>query len=123
MKFLQKRTQFIRRMRARIFLRRGLSLVALLLITHKADAVGTYLLDESFNSMTTNAAPVNSWISAAPNGSVQVRELPFAADKSVRIEEAAGPGQASPSPPLPNYRGRGGLVAEGPHRGGGRVPF
>ena len=69
--------------------------------------VGQYLLNENFNSMTTNAAPTNSWISSAPSGSVQVRELPFAADKSVRIEKTNGStNPTSLSRTLPNYSGK-----------------
>jgi hypothetical protein len=69
--------------------------------------VGTYLLNENFNSMATNVAPTNGWTSAAPSGSVQVRELPFAADKSVRIEKTNGSTSAtSLSRTLPNYSGK-----------------
>jgi Glycosyl hydrolases family 28/Bacterial TSP3 repeat len=69
--------------------------------------IGDYLLNENFNSMTTNVAPTDDWISAAPSGSVQVRELPFAADKSVRIEKTASSTSAtSLSRTLPNYSGK-----------------
>ncbi len=84
-----------------------LATIATLLLAHNADSAGTYLLNENFNSMTTNAAPTNNWTSSAPSGSVPVRELPFAADKSVRIEKTSGSTNAtSLSRTLPNYSGK-----------------
>ena len=82
--------------------------VAILLFARNVDAsVGTYLLNENFNSMTTNAAPTNNWSSSAPSGSVQVRELPFAADKSVRIEKTnSSTAATSLSRTLSNYSGK-----------------
>ena len=72
-----------------------------------AHAVGTYLLNEKFNDMTTNAAPTNGWTSFAASGSVQVRELPFAQDKSVRIEKTNSTTNASGiSRTFPNYTGK-----------------
>src|SRR4051812_13183749 len=67
-----------------------------LICVHTASAAGTYLVNEKFNGMTTNVAPGAGWTSMAANGSVQVREYPFAADKSVRIERTAtGTGESS----------------------------
>ena len=81
--------------------------VALLIMSPKAGAsIGTYLLDESFNSMTTNAVPTNSWNTTVTSGSVVVREVPFAADKSVRIQKLANSGESSLSRVLPNYSGK-----------------
>gem|GEM_PF-6649955 len=72
-----------------------------------SSATGAYLLNENFNTMTTNAAPANSWISSAPTGSIQVRELPFAVDKSVRIEKSSTSAAAtSLARSLPNYAGK-----------------
>jgi hypothetical protein len=59
--------------------------VAIFLLANNANATGSYLLNEKFNDMTTNAAPTSGWTSTATSGSVQIREYPFAADKSVRI--------------------------------------
>jgi polygalacturonase len=51
-----------------------------------ATATGTYLLNENFNTMVTDTAPTG-WTSFATSGSVLVKEVPFAADKSVRIQK------------------------------------
>jgi hypothetical protein len=79
-----------------------------LLISPKAGAsIGTYLLDESFNSMTTNAVPTNGWnTTSTGGGSIVVRELPFAADKSVRIQKLNGSGESTLYRTLPNYSGK-----------------
>src|SRR5581483_4796137 len=84
----------------------ALSCLWLLLCAKANAAVGTYLLDESFNSMTTNAVPTNGWNTTATSGSVVVRELPFAADKSVRIQKLNNSGESSLSRTLPNYSGK-----------------
>src|SRR5690348_4342189 len=85
-----------------------ISAAVMLLPAGNVGAVGTYLLNERFNDMTTNAAPTGGWTSFATNGgSVQVRELPFAADKSVRIEKTNQTTNASGiSRTLPNYSGK-----------------
>jgi hypothetical protein len=81
--------------------------IATAFIAPASYAVGTYLLDEKFNDMTTNSAPTNGWTSFATSGSVQVRELPFAVDKSVRIEKTNQTTNASGiSRTLPNYSGK-----------------
>src|SRR5439155_26645693 len=82
--------------------------LAIGLCASDANAVGTYLLNEKFNDMTTNGAPTNGWTSFATNGgTVQVRELPFAADKSVRIEKTNLTTNASGiSRTLPAYSGK-----------------
>jgi hypothetical protein len=79
--------------------------VAILLLANNAHAVGSYLLNEKFNDMTTNASPANNWTSTATSGSVQVREYPFAADKSVRIEKTAASGESSLSRTFANQGG------------------
>src|SRR6266403_1671505 len=61
--------------------------VAILLAPRVAHATGTYLLNEKFNDMATSSAPTGGWTSTATSGSVEIREYPFAADKSVRIEK------------------------------------
>lgn len=86
----------------------GLLVVALLIMPPKADAsIGTYLLDESFNSMTTNAVPTNGWnTTSTGGGSIVVKELPFAADKSVRIQKLNNSGESTLYRTLPNYGGK-----------------
>jgi hypothetical protein len=97
----------VRSIRARWFYLIFLSLAAIVLPVIDASAAGTYLLNENFNSMATNAAPTNGWTSFVPSGSVQVREYPFALDKSVRIEQVSGaPGKTGMSYALPNYSGK-----------------
>lgn len=65
--------------------------IVTLLIANTANAAGTYLLNEKFNSMTTNAAPTGGWTSFATSGSVQIIENPFPEDKSVRILKLGSP--------------------------------
>jgi Glycosyl hydrolases family 28 len=64
---------------------------------------GAFILYEKFNAMATGAAPTGSWTSA---GSVIVREVPFAADKSAEIGKPAGAGTASLSTTFPDQSGR-----------------
>ena len=61
--------------------------VACVVASNQANAVGTLLLNEKFNDMTPNAAPTGGWTSVTTNGTVQIREYPFAADKIARIEK------------------------------------
>ncbi|HJT81505.1 MAG TPA: glycosyl hydrolase family 28 protein, partial [Chthoniobacterales bacterium] len=75
------------RMRVRSLAAIALCAVVFVTWAENACAVGEYLLNERFNSMTNNAAPTNGWNSVITNGTVQIREYPFAADKSVRIEK------------------------------------
>ncbi len=65
--------------------------------------VGTYVLYERFDAMTTGAAPGAPWTIA---GSVIVREVPFAADKSAEISKPATPGTASLSATFAEQSGR-----------------
>ncbi|HEY4281502.1 MAG TPA: glycosyl hydrolase family 28 protein [Chthoniobacterales bacterium] len=80
--------------------------IASLLVVPDANAVGTYLLNEKFNDMATNAAPTGGWTSTATSDSVQVKEYPFAADKSVRIGKTAGSGESSLSRTFASQGGR-----------------
>jgi hypothetical protein len=64
---------------------------------------GAYVLYETFNAMATNAAPIAPWTIA---GSVLVREVPFAADKSAEIAKPAGDGTTSLSTTFPDQHGR-----------------
>ena len=81
---------------------------ALFIMSPKANAsIGTYLLDESFNSMTTNAVPTDGWnTTSTGGGSIVVKELPFAADKSVRIQKLNNSGESTLYRTLPNYSGK-----------------
>jgi polygalacturonase len=54
--------------------------------------VGRYVVNEKFNTMKTGVRPRSTWFST---GSVAVREVPFAADKSVEIAKSAGGAAAS----------------------------
>jgi len=47
-----------------------------------APVTGLYLINESFNAMTTAAPPDAPWVT---QGAVAIREVPFAADKSVEL--------------------------------------
>jgi len=61
----------------------------------EANAIGTFLLNERFNDMTTGSPPTGGWNSFAPNGLVQIIENPFPEDKSVRIEKFQAPANAN----------------------------
>jgi hypothetical protein len=67
---------------------------------------GSYVRHETFNAMPTGAAPGVPWITAATAGAVTVREVPFAADKSVEVRTTAGSGSASLSTTFADQRGR-----------------
>ncbi len=68
---------------------------------------GLYVLDETFNEMTTNAAPAAPWvIAASPMGAVSVVEVPFAADKSVAIAKPDATGTSSLSIDVGAHSGR-----------------
>ena len=72
---------------------------------------GTYLLYEKFNEMAADATPDSPWVA---HGSATVREVPFAADKSVEIAmppaaaatDAGANTSASLSVTLPEQSGR-----------------
>ncbi|MEY2485329.1 MAG: hypothetical protein QOH39_977 [Verrucomicrobiota bacterium] len=65
------------------------------LAVNQANAVGTYLLNENFNAMTTNAAPTGGWTSFATTGSVHIIENPFPQDKSVRTIKTQMPSSSN----------------------------
>ncbi len=78
-----------------------------LLTAQNSRANGTYLLNETFNSMATDAPPTGGWTTTATNGSVVIKEYPFAADKSVRIEKpTTSAGEASLSRTLSGQAGK-----------------
>lgn len=57
---------------------------------------GIYVLHETFDAMTTAAAPPAPWsVQATNGGSALVQEVPFAADKSVTVTKLAGAGTTS----------------------------
>ncbi|MFL6515243.1 MAG: glycosyl hydrolase family 28 protein [Chthoniobacterales bacterium] len=92
--------------RLAVFSYRAIGLIGLLLCAGTADATGIYVVNEKFNGMTTNAGPANNWISVATSGSVQIREYPFAADKSVRIEKTTTSGESTLSRTFASQSGR-----------------
>lgn len=80
--------------------------VGFLLVAQNANATGTYLLNEKFNDMATSAPPTGGWTSVATSASVEVREHPFAQDKSVRVEKTAGSGESRISRTFPDQSGK-----------------
>ena len=71
-----------------------------------APTTGAYFLYERFDAMATGAPPNGDWTAAATNGAVVVREVPFAADKSVAIDKAAGAGTSTLARTFPAQSGR-----------------
>jgi hypothetical protein len=68
---------------------------------------GVYLLYETFNAMATGAPPVAPWtVDANGGGTVVVREIPFAADKSAEIAKPGAGGLARLSTMFPPQSGR-----------------
>ncbi len=60
-----------------------------------ARAFGAYLLYETFNARSTGSTPGDIWsVDAAGGGSVVVKEVPFAADKSAQIAKPNATGLA-----------------------------
>ncbi|MBE2180881.1 MAG: hypothetical protein IAE97_10445 [Chthoniobacterales bacterium] len=66
---------------------------------------GSYVLNEKFNGMAADSAPAD-WTTTATSGSVAVKEVPFAQDKSVRIQKLAASGESSLSRTFPAQGGR-----------------
>ena len=59
-------------------------------------STGVYVIDETFNEMTTGAVPNSPWtIESSSAGSVAVREVPFAVDKSIEIAKPDASGTSS----------------------------
>ena len=73
-----------------------------------ATATGAYVLYEKFDAMTTDAQPVAPWTidTSTGGGTVLVREVPFAADKSVEIAKPAVTGTSSLSTTFADQHGR-----------------
>jgi polygalacturonase len=70
-------------------------------------ARGAYVLHETFDAMTTGAAPASPWTTTETSGgAVSVTETPFAADKSVALTKPAGTGQSALSVGFPAQSGR-----------------
>jgi hypothetical protein len=81
--------------------------ICVVLMPSGVKATGTFVVNEKFNDMTTNVAPTGGWSSVATSGSVQIREYPFAADKSVRIEKTnTTSGESSFSRTFANQNGK-----------------
>ncbi len=72
-----------------------------------ARAFGAYILYEKFNEMATGAAPAGPWtVDASGGGSVLVREIPFAADKSAEVAKPNATGLARLATTFPAQSGR-----------------
>jgi hypothetical protein len=91
-----------------------LSLVPLLLLGlfgllsgTSAQAANTFVLNQKFDSLTTNSTPGSPWtIVSTGGGSVSVIEEPNAHDKSVRIQKLITSGTSSLSATTANLSGR-----------------
>src|SRR5262249_36517502 len=85
----------------------GLGLLALVAGAHEARAAGAYVRNERFDAMATGLAPTSPWtITSTGGGSVTVREVPFPADKSVKIQKLATTGTSSLSLTFADQSGR-----------------
>jgi polygalacturonase len=83
------------------------------IVTPPPPPVSPYVLYEKFDAMTTGAAPAAPWQSdVSGGGAVTIREVPFAADKSVELTKPAGPGLASLSAALASQVGRVAIEAK-----------
>jgi hypothetical protein len=68
---------------------------------------GAYVLYETFNAMATAATPNGPWsVQGSGGGTVLVREVPFAADKSAQIAKPNATGVASLATSFPAQSGR-----------------
>jgi hypothetical protein len=57
---------------------------------------GAFLVNETFNAMTTAAAPIAPWTTTvSPAGAALVQEIPFPADKSVELTKPDATGDTS----------------------------
>lgn len=66
-----------------------------------------YITYEKFNTMPTGEPPTSPWTSeSGDSGSIRVREVPFAFDKSVEISKPTGEGTAGLSTTIPSMGGR-----------------
>jgi hypothetical protein len=66
-----------------------------------------YVLNENFNTMSTSSAPASPWtVVSTGAGSVTVREVPFPADKSVKVQKLNTSGTSSLSTTVPDQSGR-----------------
>ena len=70
-------------------------------------STGTYVLHQTFNTMTTGAAPDAPWTSpVSGGGTVEVVETPFAADKSVTVSAPVAGAAAALAVSFPVQHGR-----------------
>jgi hypothetical protein len=66
-----------------------------------------YLIDETFNAMSSGAPPTGAWTAtASPGATAIIREVPFAADHSVELAKPSGDGAASLSAIIEPQSGR-----------------
>lgn len=84
-----------------------LGLAALSAPVPAAHAAGAYVLYEKFNTLATGLPPPGPWTAVATGGgSVSVTEVPFPADKSVRIQKLATAGMSSLTTTFASQSGR-----------------
>lgn len=80
---------------------------ALLVSCTVLHATGTSVINEKFNAMTTGSPPPSPWtVISTGGGSVTVREVPFVADKSVKIQKLNTSGTSSLSTTFTSQSGR-----------------
>ncbi len=83
------------------------ALVMLAVAAPQAHAAGSYVRNEKFNAMATGSVPGTPWtVVSTGGGSVTVREVPFVADHSVKIQKLAASGTSSLSGGFPAQSGR-----------------
>lgn len=86
---------------------------AFLSVSSVLHAAGTYVLNERFDAMTTGSPPTSPWtVVSTGGGSVTVREVPFAADKSVKVQKLNTSGTSSLATTFTNQSGRVAIEAK-----------
>lgn len=72
-----------------------------------AQAAGTHVLHDKFQAQASGAVPAAPWsVVSTGGGSVTVRDVPFAGDRSVRLQKLATTGVTSLSTSVADLRGR-----------------
>ncbi|MEZ4363243.1 MAG: glycosyl hydrolase family 28 protein [Kofleriaceae bacterium] len=95
-------TSFCRNVRAV-----AVACLIILLVSEAALAAGTYVRDESFNALPAGSTPGAPWsVVSTGGGSVSVLPVPFAADRSVRIQKLNASGASSLSTSFAERSGR-----------------
>lgn len=85
----------------------ALVLIVLFAGAATARAAGTHVLYEKFQSQLSGAVPSTPWsVVSTGGGSVTVRDVPFAGDRSVRVQKLATSGVSSLSTSVADLSGR-----------------